>query len=475
MLRSSIRRRRIAQGSDAYGGPLSFARLPRVLKQLTDTTACREKRARVLQFVSQIVSQTLTSADGGGGGGGDHAALLDLFDPLQQQVDHMNGNGDVSLQDVRSGWGWGSEAQLVLGAALLALPCRITTIEAGNCMLTDKGVAPIAELIGRKDSGLQHLFLCDNTMGDAGAALLAGRLPPTLQSLDLSDAGFGDEGMIALAVALPTLRSLDVLSCGGPAIAEAGWKALAGALSQMKRLSNLAIENAEFGDADAGLVALVESLPGASMLESLSVEGTSMGDAGAHALAKVLPRCTTLRKLSLLNDLTTAGAKAALQTSKEACPWAEEMSISYSSVHGEMQQALDMMNDPAAVEQLGQQMQVPGMMELQAAFMQGPEAQAMFQAMAPHMAPEQVAQQVQHAQAVLTNPQALEQLLQQIPMLAAVATPMLEHLQDDPGGAFNNMLQHMEVQTQNHLNANPAMAAAAAAVEHQAQGQGGGG
>ena len=86
-----------------------------------------------------------------------------------------------------------------------------------------------------------------------------------------------------------------------------------------------------------------------------------------------------------------------------------------------------------------------------------------------------VAQQVQHAQAVLTNPQALEQLLQQIPMLAAVATPMLEHLQDDPGGAFNNMLQHMEVQTQNHLNANPAMAAAAAAVEHQAQGQGGGG
>ena len=401
----------------------------------------------------------------------DHgdAALLDLTEPLQQKVAVVGDWDDAAVDGgAMFRWGWGSEAQLILGAALLALPGRFTTIEAADCMLTDKGVAPIAELIGRKGGGIQHLFMSDNTIGDAGAALLAGRLPSTLQSLDLSNAGFGDDGMLALAGVLPTLRSLDLLSCGGPAIAEAGWKALAGALSQMKWLSDLAIENGEFGDADAGLVALVEALPGASMLKSLGIEHSSMGDAGAHALAKVLPRCTTLRNLSLLdNDGVTADGRAALQTSKEACPWAEEMHILYSQAHDGMQQALEMMNDPEAMEQIGQQMQVPGMMEMQAALLQGPEAQEMFQAMMPHAAPGLVAQQLQHAQAMLANPQAMAQLLQQGPMLAAAAAPMLQHLQGDPGGVFNNMLQQMEAQVQDHLDANPVMAAQ--------PGQGGGG
>ena len=412
------------------------AQLPRMLKRITDVSVCREKRARVLLFVSRTVSSLppppppATTVEGSLPNALRHAGVLNLTDPLQALVAQVHGSSRVGSAGPMARWGWGSEAQLILGTALLALPHRSdTAIQAGLCKLTAQGIAPIAELIGRNNS-LARLVLSDNNLGDAGVSLLAERLPPALRSLELTNAGFGDDGMVALAVVLPKLLGLEELTCGGHAVADAGWRALAGVLPQMKALRNLAIS--QFGD--AGMLTIVSSLPDVPMLESLSAQKSTVGDAGAIALAEVLPRCTTLRRLSFLGSsrLGVAG-RAALRAAKESCPWGGDMSIEFTDIA----EAFEFAQNPGMMQEMLQQLQEPGMLQMHMAMVQGPEAQAMFQQMG--ITPEQLQQGV----ALMANPGAMAAAMSMAMApgaMAAAMAPAMQALQGNPG-ALDNLLQ----------------------------------
>ena len=298
----SPNRRRVALSSDGYGTALSYGRLPNALKQITSSADQLQKRARVLRFVSVTVSSVKDELD------------------LESKVQRLNEvSGSVGFSDELLQHEWGTEAQLVLGAALLALPTEqaVTRINATGCGFTPKGFAPISELIGR--GGLSHLYLGGNDLLDnVTVSQLVQKLPPTLQALGLACVGLSDAGMVALAAVLPKLPALSVLTCGGPGIADAGWRALAAALPQMGALEDLKISDSPtFGD--SGMSSLVAALPGAPVLQSISVLSSNVGDVGAHALAQVLGRCTALRLIDLSenNQISVDGGRAALRVRRQ--------------------------------------------------------------------------------------------------------------------------------------------------------------
>ena len=165
--------------------------------------------------------------------------------------------------------------------------------------------------------GLQELNLQRNVLGDEGVTALAQWLPSTLTSLNIRATGCADAGMIALAQVLPGAAVSDFLCGDNDLIGEAGWAALGVALPQLASLTALTASGCT-GMGSAGVEALTAHLAAhgnptvagrAESLEILDLAGCEIGNGGLTRLVAVLPLCSALKTVAVLDAANQSEAE----------------------------------------------------------------------------------------------------------------------------------------------------------------------
>ncbi len=242
----------------------------------------------------------------------------------------VNGNpalGSAGLEALAASRTLGALTELNLSSTALGLTgtralaasatLRPHFLELGNNHLDARALAPLANCDAA--SGLTHLDLWSNPLGDDGAKTLAssarlGRLRflglaatglsawgvkdvasanhfGGLETLNLQGNGLGDEALQALA-AFPQLAWLRCLDLSANEFSDDGVRALA-TTKHLRRLTTLVLNHTRVGD--AGLLALWLS-PFVECLTRLEVAATEITERGLEALLD-LPRPPRLVRL----------------------------------------------------------------------------------------------------------------------------------------------------------------------------------
>jgi uncharacterized protein (TIGR02996 family) len=190
-------------------------------------------------------------------------------------------------------------------AALAGSPGRnLRTLRMSGCVLTDEGIARLAE--SPRLARVEDLALDSNDASVEGARALASSPHlSALRSLDLGFNDLGDEGL-ALLASSPHLRTLTTLDVAHAEVGDQGLIALANS-AVLPHLCKLRLDHSSL--TAAGLQALARS-PGASELVELSLPKCRVDSAAAQALGSS-PYLGKLRVLDLSrNRLGPAGAEA---------------------------------------------------------------------------------------------------------------------------------------------------------------------
>ena len=166
-------------------------------------------------------------------------------------------------------------------------------------------VARAMDSIGSSVENVTRWDLADNTFGDDGGAVLANALKrcPKLKDLNLRDCSLGDEGIIFVCQALIEANCpLEVLDLSGNEITPTGAKAVAGLLREVSdTLLNLFIEENELTSKGVAIIAKV--LPKCSSLREIKLGMNECGNIGADALSKIASELKSLEKIELDNNM----------------------------------------------------------------------------------------------------------------------------------------------------------------------------
>ena len=236
--------RRVVQRSPAYAARLDSS-----------------QRTAILKFASQTMASIYRRRDDSRGA----TAKFHLRRLLGQFGPEIAPSTPFAVADeARAAWGWGAEAQQVLGAAILAMPPRypFTELDLSNCQVTTPaGLAPWLTMLQGlfAGGGLRVLRVGANQLGNSGVAALAQALPPTLESLHAGRCDFDDAGLKALAAVLPALPRFTVLCCTQNRIGDTGVKALADVLPRCANLREIALEG-NWGITSEGCAALQQAI-----------------------------------------------------------------------------------------------------------------------------------------------------------------------------------------------------------------------
>ena len=191
-----------------------------------------------------------------------------------------------------------------------ALP-HLHTLDVSGNELGSEAMSALQPVLAKKGSPLRKLDLSDNRFSSGGGRALAAALSAAshLHELDLRYTYLRDAGWKALAPALshlgPCLRSL---SLAVDALGREGIAAAAGALQVLTGLTHL--EAAYLSESQV-MAALAPALTGMRRLQVLALPGNQMGCQGTAALAAVLPSLAgSLKHLGLRECSIAADAAA---------------------------------------------------------------------------------------------------------------------------------------------------------------------
>lgn len=173
-----------------------------------------------------------------------------------------------------------------------------------RCQLDTKGAAMLAPVLSCPQLSLTCLSLCDNRLGDAGAAWLARSMrcgstggSSSLLTLRLSRNSIGDQGARHIAHALSANRSLTTLWLNANEVGPVGAASLARGLSFNQSLTRIDLDRNRI--ADAGAASLAGALEKNTALQVVFLAGNEIDDSGAVALAASLRVNSTLKEVRL--------------------------------------------------------------------------------------------------------------------------------------------------------------------------------
>ncbi|KAL3903290.1 MAG: hypothetical protein SGPRY_011736 [Prymnesium sp.] len=166
------------------------------------------------------------------------------------------------------------------------------------------------EMLGREELSAPNSAIDDQHAGGLGALLV---FTDQLMALDLCNNGLGDDGAACIAKALRINSSLVTLVLGSPYggnnIGPSGAIAIADALRVNHTLTHLSLSYNDIGA--EGAVALANSLSCNMALAALCVGGNDIGPAGGMALANLLQHNRVLTTLEVNeNEVDDTGAAA---------------------------------------------------------------------------------------------------------------------------------------------------------------------
>lgn len=160
-----------------------------------------------------------------------------------------------------------------------------------------------------QNTGLEELYVGENTLGDEGTLEIAQKLTQNVQLkvLDLRSNGIGYKGASLLATSLRK-ASISELKLNRNRIQDAGAATLAEGLLE-SRLKRLDISNNQIGT--NGAKSLSKMLECNTNLQDLNLSFNGLGDTGAEYVSSVLVKNKSLRSLSLRSvQMTDVGAAA---------------------------------------------------------------------------------------------------------------------------------------------------------------------
>ena len=173
-----------------------------------------------------------------------------------------------------------------------------------RCQVDTKGAAMLAPVLSSPQLSLTCLSLCDNRLGDAGAAWLARSMRAgaaggscSLLTLRLSRNCIGDQGARHIAHALSANRSLTTLWLNANDVGPDGAAALARGLCVNQTLTRIDLDRNRI--ADAGAASLAGALEQNTALQVVFLAGNGIDDSGAVALAASLRVNSTLKEVRL--------------------------------------------------------------------------------------------------------------------------------------------------------------------------------
>ncbi|KAM9317255.1 leucine-rich repeat-containing protein 73 [Gastrophryne carolinensis] len=184
-----------------------------------------------------------------------------------------------------------SLVQLNLNVGVVSSASRVQHL--AQCLLTNRS--------------LQSLFLHGNPLTDTGLTLLYPALAahPALVSLDLGDCLLADEGIALICGLLPPdgakpgLRELTLSA--NPGISCSAWARLAIAVAHSSQVRTLNLDYNLLGDHVASMLAVC--VASSRTLETLDLEGTGLSDQSAQILLDMIQNYPTpLRSLILAEN-----------------------------------------------------------------------------------------------------------------------------------------------------------------------------
>mmetsp|Transcript_40294 Transcript_40294/g.53058 ORF Transcript_40294/g.53058 Transcript_40294/m.53058 type:complete len:1023 (+) Transcript_40294:63-3131(+) len=173
-----------------------------------------------------------------------------------------------------------------------------------------------------KNSTLTYLELSNNLIRTKGANHLARALEEnsTLKRLEISACGIDHEGVVCIAFSLLKNKGLENLNISENEVGKEGSKAISNALMTNTTLHTLDLTNCQVGMAGAEFLAKV--FRENKTMKEIFLRGNQIRDPGAKALARNLTANYTLSKIDLgFNYITSVGIdgfKVALQTPSSA-------------------------------------------------------------------------------------------------------------------------------------------------------------
>ncbi|XP_039768387.1 NACHT, LRR and PYD domains-containing protein 3-like [Ornithorhynchus anatinus] len=178
---------------------------------------------------------------------------------------------------------------------------KLESLRISGNLLT-KGCIPHLELLVRANTGLTHLDLSGNSLGDEAVVLLCAHLGAAagqLRNLSLVENGLTQECVPALSSLLPKLPALTCLKLGFNSLGDPGLLILAPALSD-PTCGLLKLDLEANGLTDACMPTLAQALAQNQTLEALILNGNKLSNLSIPHLDVIWREATHLCRLELL-------------------------------------------------------------------------------------------------------------------------------------------------------------------------------
>lgn len=184
---------------------------------------------------------------------------------------------------------------------------------------------------------VQHLDLCGNLFGNAGAEMLAGFLSvlKTIKHLDIGKNQIGAEGMGRLAPHLLHCQELKYLGLTSNKMGDRGTEQLSAVLGRCADLAYLGLAGNQIGD--LGAAKLAAAMPSCRCLAHLDLRWNRIEPEGAGQVASVFAHCHALAHFDLggneIGDLGAARVATAMGRSRTRCVALTSLGLDANNIH----------------------------------------------------------------------------------------------------------------------------------------------